>query len=718
MPDISVIVPTHNVGLWVGECVDSILRQEGASIEVLVIDDGSTDDTVQIVEGIARRDARVRLVAALGSGGAQARDQGVELARGEYIAFVDGDDIVPRDAYRAMIGSARRSGSDLVVGRFFKYHLGKTWHPTRKWRAFDAAREGITLSDEPSLISNRACWNRLFRRQWWIDEAIRFPSVPRSNDIVPMTKALTSAQSIDVITDIVYIYRDRPGNTSMSSRAGAAASLESYLSQEVECRSLVKSVPSSALLDEYDDLVIARDGWVHLRKFLLGAGWVGVDPDSLHRIESWVSRIVELVGSKAIAGADTNVRWAWSLVAMGDWEGAARIAGALQDLPKQRKWPRPEVWLAQAERLVEADCAPRDVLRAGLAEHVLDPISSGLEPQSIELSVALARSMSTIGELFVGDGGYGATAEQQQVALMLREGAIGLEPPALPHVAMEAIFNAGEEVTLHLAVTGEPAEILGVSLARAGHRDELAIKRGEGGKLVARYPVARLGAEPVSVFASIKTQFGVVYEQVRIEAAHVASEPEGPLFVVTRLGELCTVRADDDSVGGDPKRFMHDYLSAGVTEATIVGDELRLTVRPERESTITALRFWREVNESVMSRGFACRTESDGRVSATRKARDVLNRRWMLMATFRTPLGLVEFPVQVPRDAVKDAGKENEAPIHVIRVWGTSGLQVVATRATRGRASISGVGAYGLRSVVHRLRNRARRIRALVTGRA
>lgn len=268
---LSVIIPTHNVRPWIAETVQSILMQDVADMEVLVVDDHSDDGTLDVVERVIGTDPRVSVVRAAGRGGGSARNEGVDRARGKYIIFADGDDIVPEGAYRALVDSLIESGSDMAVGDYLKFSPSTTWRPTHSMPAFDHPVRGVTFADIPTMIFSRPCWNKAFNRDFWNRCGIRFPDVPRSNDIVPMVTAYVKAERIDVIDNVVYLYRDRPGGSSMTSRASSSASLLSYLEQEKICAGLVASVGSTELTTRYSSLIHDRDGFFHLRKFL--ASW-------------------------------------------------------------------------------------------------------------------------------------------------------------------------------------------------------------------------------------------------------------------------------------------------------------------------------------------------------------------------------------------------------------------------------------------------------------
>ncbi|GAA3653289.1 hypothetical protein GCM10022202_11450 [Microbacterium marinilacus] len=262
-------MPTHDVRPWLPQALESVLRQDVDGMEVIVVDDHSTDGTPELVADVAARDGRVRLIRAESAGGGSARNRGVEEARGRYLVFCDGDDLVPDGAYRALLDSLERSGSDLAVGDYLKFRAVHTWRPTDAMPAFDRAAQGIAVRDEPTLLFSRPCWNRAFRRSFWDRAGIAFPDVPRSNDIVPMVTAYLAAERIDVLPDVVYVYRERPGDGSMSARATAAASLLSYLGQETACAAAVAATGDPGLSRAYGALVWDRDGYVHVARHVL-----------------------------------------------------------------------------------------------------------------------------------------------------------------------------------------------------------------------------------------------------------------------------------------------------------------------------------------------------------------------------------------------------------------------------------------------------------------
>ncbi|WP_053386820.1 glycosyltransferase [Leucobacter japonicus] len=325
-PDVmlSVVVPTHNVEPWIAETLDSILVQDVEGMEVIVVDDHSADRTTDIVAEYVQRDARVTLIRSLSRGGGTARNVGVDHARGKYLVFSDGDDIIPDGAYRALVKSLEDSGSDIAVGDYLKFRPVDTWRPTERMAAFNRPQQRTYLTKEPSLLYSRPCWNKAFSRGWWESRHIRFPDVPRSNDIVPMVQAYLLARRIDFIPEVVYVYRERPGGSSMTSQSASTTSMLSYLSQERECAQLIVTAHHQQLNNVYASLVYDRDTYVQVVKYL--AAWeeptdadeaVCAAIDQLVRATprppKWVSplkhAIVRLAGLGELRAARSMTRW-------------------------------------------------------------------------------------------------------------------------------------------------------------------------------------------------------------------------------------------------------------------------------------------------------------------------------------------------------------------------------------------------------------------------
>lgn len=382
-PVLSVVVPTHDVAPWIDELLESVLACSFPDLEVLVVDDHSTDGTLERIQALAAADPRVVLVQAHDRGGARARNTGLAVARGRYVAFADADDIVPTGSYERLVGSLETSGSDIAFGDWLKFSSTRTWQPSRNWKVFDEDRIATTLSDVPALVRGRAVWNKVFRRSFLTETGITFPEVPRSNDIVPMTRAYLAAGRIDVLSDCVYLYRDRPGTGSMTSRAGAAAAAVSYFTQEAACAALVRERDDEGLTATYSTLVHDADSWLHLSRVLREI------PVAELRESGAVDAVLALVANAprtGLARATPHKQVLWALVAGGHLDVAERFNRAEEHARAAGSYDAPAlaVWIDAIAVLLADDALLAGVDRTRL---VVDGLGRVLLHHARDLSV-------------------------------------------------------------------------------------------------------------------------------------------------------------------------------------------------------------------------------------------------------------------------------------------------------------------------------------------
>ncbi|MEV0824560.1 glycosyltransferase family 2 protein [Nonomuraea rubra] len=208
MPVLSVIVPFHNVEKYIGPCLDSIAAQTLQEMEVICVDDGSADQGAAVVESRLGDDPRLTLIRQDNHGVGHARNVGVRRATGEYLAFVDGDDTVPRDAFKRLVSSLEDTGSDLACGnvmRLYRNLLVPSW-AHREAFARPARRTHITR--HPLLIRDRMLWNKVYRRSFWDAKGLSFPERMYEDQPVAMA-AHIGARSVDVLARVVYHWRHR-----------------------------------------------------------------------------------------------------------------------------------------------------------------------------------------------------------------------------------------------------------------------------------------------------------------------------------------------------------------------------------------------------------------------------------------------------------------------------------------------------------------------------
>lgn len=199
---ISVVIPVFNAEETIGRCLRSIQEQDVQDIEILCVDDGSTDRSVVIVEQLAKEDFRIRLIRQENRSAGAARNNGMTHATGKYLHFLDADDTVCPGIYRRTIENLERTGAQVCV---FQYRV-------RDWETGEEklvpcllnGRERVTsLGREPAVFvyNTVAPWNKVYRRSWVEENELRFDEIPCGNDRGFYFRWLAVAQSVSLLMD-------------------------------------------------------------------------------------------------------------------------------------------------------------------------------------------------------------------------------------------------------------------------------------------------------------------------------------------------------------------------------------------------------------------------------------------------------------------------------------------------------------------------------------
>jgi CDP-glycerol glycerophosphotransferase len=263
---ISVVVPIYNVEDYLASCLRSVEAQTYGDLEVVMVDDGSTDGSADIAAGFARRDPRFRLVSQENGGLSRARNTGIDAARGELLAFLDSDDVLPADAYERLVGALDETGSDFATGNVHRLDGSDTRQAAFLARTFARTRLRTHVMRFRPLLADRTAWNKLFRRTFWDRHGFRFPEGRIHEDIPVTIPAHFSAASVDVIAEPVYYWRVRHsgGDLSITQRRLEKRALLDRLAAIEEVRDhLVEHGPRRGLR-WYERSAIADDLRLHL----------------------------------------------------------------------------------------------------------------------------------------------------------------------------------------------------------------------------------------------------------------------------------------------------------------------------------------------------------------------------------------------------------------------------------------------------------------------
>jgi CDP-glycerol glycerophosphotransferase len=210
-PKLSVIVPVYNVDLYLEECLASLAAQTFTDFEVVMVDDGSTDDSAAIAAAFAARDPRFRLVSQENRGLGAARNTGVREASPDsaYLTFVDSDDTLPEDAYRLLVDTLDSTGSDFASGNVLLLRSAGLSPSGMHRKAFATDRLRTHISRDRQLVADRTAWNKVFRRSFWERHAMAFPEGVLFEDAPLTVPAHFRAESVDVLAAPVYHWRQR-----------------------------------------------------------------------------------------------------------------------------------------------------------------------------------------------------------------------------------------------------------------------------------------------------------------------------------------------------------------------------------------------------------------------------------------------------------------------------------------------------------------------------
>ena len=225
---ISVIVPVYNVEAYLSACMESLIGQSYKNLEIILVNDGSTDSSDEICREYAGRDDRIRIITQDNQGLSAARNTGLDHATGDYVFFCDSDDSLSNDALEKLINKAADDNSDIVA-----CGIANVWYDD----CGDVVRSEAFTNSDPGMWSGRqavvemmrsnnvctVAWNKLYRMRLFDD--LRFPVGLLHEDEAFTYKLLYGAGLVSYLPDLLYNYRQRSGSIMQADLSGRYAYL-------------------------------------------------------------------------------------------------------------------------------------------------------------------------------------------------------------------------------------------------------------------------------------------------------------------------------------------------------------------------------------------------------------------------------------------------------------------------------------------------------------
>ena len=294
MVKLSIIIPVYNVEDYISNCLESILNQSFKDFEVICVNDGSTDNSLSILQDYKAKDVRIIIIDKKNEGSGVARNAGLSIAKGEYVYFVDGDDWLEANALEKAVLKSNELNTDILIFGGLSYYEGKGQNGgysanklPKKYldKVFSAKEIKKDIFKFPSTA-----WTKLYKRDFLVKNNIKFQDIKAGQDQLPFFHSMIKAERIALLPENLYCYR--------KNRKGAVTSVKKkknfspiYVFYGIE-----DMLKSENLLDEYKSIFVNK-------YFSKATSWLGKFQDDLkHDYYLEYLKLLEHVKSEYPAG--------------------------------------------------------------------------------------------------------------------------------------------------------------------------------------------------------------------------------------------------------------------------------------------------------------------------------------------------------------------------------------------------------------------------------
>ncbi len=210
---ISVIVPIYNVEQYLNECIESIVNQTYKNLEIILVDDGSPDNCAKICDNWKERDYRIKVIHKKNGGLSDARNAGLDIARGDFISFIDSDDWIDLKMYEILLDVILKENAEICACGIMECLT--SGYRKVKVEKINGSNEQIYKMLYNDTIYPVSAWNKLYRKECW--SSLRFPIGKICEDAFTTYKLIDQASKIVQIDAPLYFYRIRENSIMTSS---------------------------------------------------------------------------------------------------------------------------------------------------------------------------------------------------------------------------------------------------------------------------------------------------------------------------------------------------------------------------------------------------------------------------------------------------------------------------------------------------------------------
>lgn len=222
LPKVSVIIPIYNGERFLKQCLDSVLCQTYKNLEVICVNDGSKDCSLNILNEYAENDRRLIILSQENKGLSGARNSGMDIATGEYIAFVDCDDYIDHTMIEKLVRLAKQTGAEIAITNILLY-----FEDTLQIKSFrdeplyySLSKSTFTINQAPEMIKHIGVWDRIFRRDFIEENHFRFIDKVIYEDAPFCVETELKAKNIALIPEHLYFYRKNAGGAITDKERG------------------------------------------------------------------------------------------------------------------------------------------------------------------------------------------------------------------------------------------------------------------------------------------------------------------------------------------------------------------------------------------------------------------------------------------------------------------------------------------------------------------